>query len=48
MKRRDFLKATGIAALAPSLALPPSSASASTVFRLEAGVIERALTPFRI
>jgi Putative multicopper oxidases len=46
MKRRDFLKATGIAALAPSLALPPSSASASTVFRLEAGVIERALTPF--
>ena len=46
MKRSDFLKATGIAALAPSLALPPSSASASTVFRLEAGVIERALTPF--
>lgn len=46
MNRRDFLKATSLAAMAPSFGLSAQTLSTSSQFRLEAAVIEQALTPY--
>lgn len=46
MNRRDFLKVTGLAAMAPSFGLSAQTLTRPIQFQLEAAVVERALTPY--